>query len=247
MTRRLLLATTLALCCSGAPLAGVPADETPGLDHDALDEILRSAVHDGLVDYGFVRSQRAEALDGYLARLATVDPASLDRENRLAFYINLYNASVIAAVAGRAGDGYSVAEDDFALFDRPLVRLDGDTVSLDHLEHSIVRPEFGDPRVHAALVCAARSCPPLLDRAYRGADLDATLDSRMRRFLTDGTRNRVDHDARQLHLSSLFDWYADDFGGRDALDDYVDRWLPRDVRGYTVDFLPYDWRLNAAE
>jgi len=225
--------------------AGVPRDRAAEVDHDAFGEILRAAVHGELVDYGFIRDRRAGQLDGYLEMLSRIEPDSLERDERLAFYIDLYNASMIRAVLDRMGDGWTPATDDFAVFDAPAVGLRGERVSLNHLENEVIRPGFGDPRVHAALVCGSRSCPPLRDAAYRGADLDDALDERMRRFVNDPTRNTIDIDARRLELSRIFDWYADDFGGADAVDDYVDRYTDRDVRGWPVSFLDYSWALNA--
>jgi len=240
-----LAAGVLALMLALAVRAGVPRGRVAGVDHDAFDEILRAAVHGELVDYGFIRDHRAGQLDGYLGMLAQVDPDSLGRDERLAFYIDLYNASMIRAVLDRMGGGWTPAADDFAVFDVPVVGLDGERVSLNHLENEVIRPGFGDPRVHAALVCAARSCPPLRAAAYRGDGLGDALDERMRRFVNDPARNTIDVDARRLELSRIFDWYADDFGGADAVDDYVDRYTDRDVRGWPVSFLEYSWALNA--
>ena len=92
---------------------------------------------------------------------------------------------------------------------------DGDNISLNHLEHEIIRKQFKDPRIHVALVCAAKSCPPLLNRAYRADDLDKVLDENMKRFVTDASRNQIDDEKRELRLSKIFEWYPADFGGKD--------------------------------
>ena len=217
--------------------------------HDAFDAILRERVTaDGLVDYATIKQgDDAARIGQYRNELERIDVAKLPRDEQLAHYINLYNATVLQAVADRMRDGYTVAERDFALFKEPLVRVGGDKpVSLDHVEHEIIRKKFKDPRVHVALVCAARSCPPLLNRAYRAADLDQVLDANMKRFVTDESRNQIDHDKRELRLSKVFEWFADDFGGKDAIAAYVGKYAGRDVRGYRVTFLEYDWSLNKA-
>jgi hypothetical protein len=215
-------------------------------DQVTFDRMLRENVRDEQVDYLTIRKNDLIALDAYLASFASFDPQKLPRDEQLALYVNLYNATVIRAVITNFSDGYTVSAVDSAVFKQPLVRVDGKTMSLNDLENKVIRPTFKDPRVHAALVCAARSCPPLLPRAYPGGDLDEVLEANMRRFVTDATRNRVDHKRRTLHLSRIFDWYADDFGGRDNLAQYVDRYHPDDVAGYKVEFIDYSWELNLA-
>jgi hypothetical protein len=215
------------------------------VEHAALDSLLGATVQDERVDYGAILGVHFAQLAGYLDGMARVDVSQLSRSEQLAFYINVYNATMISAVAPDWKEGFSPTDDDFAVFDEPHVRLKSGNVSLNHLEHEIIRKTFNDPRIHAALVCAALSCPPLLPRAYRAEDLDEVLDANMRRFVRDSTRNRVDDSARTLHLSSIFDWYAEDFGGQDALSHYVSKYLGRDVSDYAVVFLPYDWTLNA--
>jgi hypothetical protein len=215
--------------------------------HNAFDAILRERVTaDGLVDYAAIKRHDVEQLGQYRNTLEQADTAKLTRDEQLARYINLYNATVIHAVADCARDGYSVAEREFALFKEPLVHLgERKYVSLDHLEHEIIRKQFKDPRIHVALACAARSCPPLLNRAYRAADLDQVLDANMKRFVTDALRNQIDEAKRELRLSKIFEWYADDFGGKDAVAAYVARYAGKDVAGYRVSYLEYDWTLNA--
>lgn len=215
------------------------------VDHTAFDSLLSASVRGERVDYAAIEHDMEPRLDAYLERLAAADTAALARDEQLALYLNLYNATMIRAVLDRWGKGWSPAADDFAVFDAPLVKLGSQRLSLNRLEHDVIRRAFGDPRIHAALVCASRGCPPLSPRAFHAVDLDEALEARMRAFVRDTTRNRVDDRARVLHLSSLFDWYAADFGGRDALAGYVSRYLGRDARGYRVEFLEYDWTLNA--
>ena len=99
--------------------------------------------------------------------------------------------------------------------------------------------------MHVALVCGARSCPPLLNRAYRAEDLDKVLDENMKRFVNDAARNQIDEEKRELRLSKIFDWYAADFGGKDAVPAYLARYAGKDLTGYRVSYLEYDWKLNA--
>jgi hypothetical protein len=122
----------------------------------------------------------------------------------------------------------------------------GKVITLDDLEHKILRPEFKDPRVHAALVCAGMSCPPLRAEPYRGETIDAQLDDAMRSWLNDPKANRVDAGARKVYLSKIFRWFAEDFGGMEKLDEYVAPFVGVDTRGFEVVILQYDWRLNDA-
>ena len=219
---------------------------TPGasFDHAPLDRVLAGNVREGRVDYRAIGATRLSELDRYLDRLAAFDPTSLPRDERLAFAINLYNASMIRAVLDRMKDGWSPADSAFAVFHEPLVRTSAGRLSLDSLEHGVIRRRFHEPRVHVALVCAARSCPPLVARAYRGAGLDRTLERNLAAFATDSTRNRVDEPTRTLWLSPLFKWYAEDFAPLGGAAGVMSRAHRRDFSGWTVAWRNYDWSLN---
>lgn len=238
-----LAAATAVAAASGAPHADLHAD---------LDAVLAETVEDGLVDYSALARDAGAGrrLDRYLDRLAAVDPESLERDARLAYALNLYNATMLRAAADRArrdgrATGWRPDRDDFAVFREPLVRWGGERISLDALEHDIVRARFDEPRIHVALVCAAASCPPLQPSAWRADGLNAALERAMRAFLRDPERNRIDRDARTLHLSRIFDWFAADFGGPERIAAYVDRYVEPDVANWDVAFLEYDWALNA--
>jgi hypothetical protein len=215
----------------------------PPPDPVALDRLLGQIVHGESVDYVALARDGRAAIVGYLDELATIDPAALPRTDRIAFYLNLYNATVLRAVIERYRPGYRADADSFRLFDEPLVRCAGRTMSLNDLEHRVLRP-LGEPRIHAALVCAARSCPPLASRAYRGADLVATLEERMRRFVQDRGRNEIDVAHKTLRLSRIFEWYAEEFGGKEGVARYVGRYAGVDATSFRVEFLPYSWELN---
>ena len=241
------LTTWVLMLFATLPVTGQTSSPQPATpDHSAFDKILRDNVRDEKIDYDNIRRHHQDQLDGYLEQLAGTDVKALPRRAQLAFYINLYNATVVHAVAARFENGYSVAEDDFALFTEPLVRLNDRSSSLNDLEHKIIRPLFNDPRVHVALVCGARSCPPLIPRAYNARDLDAVLENNMRRFINDPKRNRFDATGKQLLLSKIFDWYADDFGGKTKIREYVARFTNAPISRMSIEFLEYDWDLNIA-
>jgi len=134
-----------------------------------------------------------------------------------------------------------------------IVRAGGKTVSLDHVEHEIIRKQFREPRIHFALVCAARGCPPLRPEAYTGARLDAQLEDQARAFLARSPdKNRVDVPSRTVYLSPILDWYRDDFGGtRQAVGRYVARFFPEGPAkellqsgDFELKYTDYDWSLN---
>ena len=233
------------MAAPAAKPAAAPAAPAAGNRHDAFDMILKKTVANERVDYAAIKANHAADLTAYLDRMAQVDPAALPEKERLAFFINVYNATMIQAVLDRNKDGWSPAADDYAVFKADLVRLQSGKVSLNHLENEIVRKQFKEPRIHVALVCGARSCPPLIARAYRAGDLDAVLEANMKAFVTSGTRNMVDDGAKPLKLSKIFDWYKDDFGGDTGRLAYIDKYTASDTSGYTAMFQDYDWTLNA--
>jgi hypothetical protein len=175
------------------------------------------------------------------------------RAERIAFWINTYNAFTVKLVL----DHYPIASirtigwlPGAAFRERfiPMPGLKGGNVSLDDIENGTLRADFREPRIHFALVCASRSCPMLRGEAYRAKDLDRQLDDQARSFLGDSTKNRFDATTNTLHLSSIFKWFRVDFEtAAGSLRAYVGRYLndPRAVEpGVRIEFLDYDWSLN---
>lgn len=227
------------------PATKEPATGEDSVDHSAFDEILRNSVRNERVDYLAIRDDWMPRLVSYLDHLATVDVESLSRDEQLAYYTNLYNATMIKAVIVRFRPDYSPSDNDFAVFSAEIVRLKDRTVSLDHLEKQIMLPTFNEPRIHVVLVCAAVSCPPLLPIAYTGDSIERLMEQNMHRFISDSPRSRIDVENESMQLSQIFNWYADDFGGLEHVDDYVNRYYEgADVRGFDISFLEYSWELN---
>ncbi|MEX2179446.1 MAG: DUF547 domain-containing protein [Gemmatimonadaceae bacterium] len=228
--------------------------QTP--DHGPWDAMLKVHVSDGLVDYdAFGRDARFPA---YLRSLDAVNPAALSEADRLAYWINVYNAYTIELINSRK-ERKSIRNINkrFGIpmkspWAEPVVRAGARALTLDDVEHEIIRKEFDEPRIHVALVCAAIGCPPLRTEAYAGARLDEQLDDQTRQFLSDQRKNRVDVASRTVYGSPIFSWYREDFGGdlrgvgafwaryfpageaRDLLSSGNFRWVDND----------YDWSLN---
>lgn len=217
-----------------------------GPDPAPFDALLRANVGQGQVSYaGF---QDSTAFEAYVAGLAK--PAHLDgREATLAFNINAYNAFAIQGILDGLSPSSTLGRVRY--FRLKDWALDGRRISLDDLEHQVLRP-LGDPRIHFAIVCASRSCPFLRSEAYTAAKLDAQLDDQARAFVNDPFRNRFDKATKTAHLSEIFKWFDEDFRGaagsvqrylaRYVADPDVARALAQD--GYRVEWIDYDWTLN---
>lgn len=259
-----LAAAALAAACGAArPPAALQAPATAAQGpfdhaHAAFTEILGRHVRDGVVDYAGLKADSAPLLR-YLASLEAVDPAAFAAwtpAERMAFWLNVYNAYMLRFVLDRypIDSVQSVGLIRGAAFREefiPLGRLvgapDDGPISLNTVEHEILR-KMGDPRIHMAIVCASRSCPPLREEAFRAADLEAQLDDQARRFLASTERNRIDAASRTLRLSKIFEWFREDFDAAGGLEAFVARYAPGDTSwirpGVRIEFSEYDWNLN---
>jgi len=235
------------------------AQDVTGFDHSGFDLVLRAHVSaEGLVDYDAIA--RSGRLEGYLDALAHARLEGLPGEERLALWINAYNAYTIALIL-RHEERESIRRINrtFGLiagkgpWRERFATVAGRTYTLDEIEHEIIRVRFDERRIHFALVCAAKGCPPLRREAYTGARLDAQLQDQARRFLANTARNRVDVERRIVHLSPIFDWYREDFpAGTSALGAWLARFLPPGAErtllesgAFKIRHTSYDWSMNA--
>lgn len=252
--------------------------KTATLDHAFFDNVLKTYVDDeGMVDYTGLKANR-DGLDAYIAALGTLPRSEYDtwsENDQLAFWFNAYNAITLQRIinhypikkggfiSGLRFPDNSIRQID-GVWDEITTPVMGKEMTLDNIEHDTLRVEFEEPRLHAALVCAAMGCPPLRNEAYRGESLDEQLDDNSRAFLSDSDRFRVDRDKNRVYLSSILKWYGDDFVGvyntggeitghgetNNAVLAYAARYAPEADRDYLlngeyrVDFLDYDWSLN---
>ncbi|MFC3227498.1 DUF547 domain-containing protein [Marinibaculum pumilum] len=272
--RQLLAALLLALstaACAAIERAAIPAPHPLGpdwgasaappgrvLDHDAWEGFLAGYLTTGTdgvtrIDYAAVTAPDRAALQAYLDRLQAVPPASLTRPQQLAYWINLYNAATVALVLAH----YPVASirdiDDgllsFGPWDREVVAVAGRPLSLNDIEHRILRPFFDEPRIHYALNCAAIGCPNLRPQAWRAEGLDTALDAAERAYVNDPRGVTVGPEGR-LTLSKIWLWFRKDFGPDEAA--VLDRLAARARPGLAaairmrgrVDGYDYDWSLN---
>lgn len=244
MLRKLLvaLAVTLMLACY--------AQAAQGPDYGIWAGLLHRHTSCGMVDYAGFKAEEA-ALDQFLDSMANVDIGSLDRQAQKALYINAYNAWTIKLILGKYPDIESI-KDLGRLFKTPweieFVRLGGRVLTLDDIEHKILRPVFKDPRVHFAVNCASKSCPALLGVPYLPQTLDAQLDQVTKAFINDPEQTYIKD--RVLHLSKIFSWFAEDFGDDPAgfVLKYAEGGFKQELQdiypGAKIIYMDYDWSLN---
>ncbi len=237
-----------------------------GFDYSRYDRVLKSYVtEDGLVRYADLKKNAGD-LNAFIAQITTVGPETKPemfptKADSLSYWINVYNAIVVHGIIA----AYPVASvKDIALFygffKRNTFLVDGQKRTLDNIEHDILRPIFKDPRIHAAINCAAISCPNLQNRAFLPATLDAQLDAAMKKMIQSPKHVRLDQKNNRVFLSKIFDWFGTDFthwydqthGVQGAtLTAYLSLYLSEADRQYLkqhrqiqVEFNDYDWSLN---
>ena len=233
-------------------------------DYAPLNRTLGRVVDgQGRVDYEAVKTDAD--LQAFVDQLAQISPDTHpalfpSRADSLAFWINAYNACVLAGVA-KAYPITSVTEiaPNFGFFKIYRFAVGGRRITLDQIEHEIIRPQFADPRIHAAINCAAVSCPRLFNKAFTPDKLDDQLNSVMRDMVRNPMHVQINRETMVVSLSAIFNWFADDFTsyvqanrtGETVLD-YVSLFLPADDTLYLqnhpdlqIVFLDYDWSLNS--
>lgn len=205
------------------------------------------ATDDGGFRYAALRESREHRalLERYAHEIGDAQPAGWSRDAQLAFYVNAYNALTVKAVVDRWPIDSVMRVPGF--FDRVRHRVAGRDLTLNQLENEVLRSDrFGEPRVHFAINCASRSCPPLSRRAYRATNLEAQLARQTRAFVRSTTRRRGD----AVSISRVFEWYAEDFGGDAGVRAFVagqlDGALAAAVRDPDTPLrhARYDWALN---
>lgn len=212
----------------------------PGL-HDAWNKLLGKYVSaTGKVNYQGFKADKP-ALNAYLQSLAANPPAdSWSRADKMAYWINAYNAFTIDLIL----DNYPVSSilnlDGGKTWDVKRITLGGKKYSLNQIENEILRPQFKDARIHFALNCAARSCPPLYNKAFTAKNLERALEQRTRQFINDPAFNTLT--PGKASVSKIFEWYAADFGDlKRFLNQYAAVKL-NDTAAIT--FREYNWDLN---
>lgn len=246
--KKIAVISTLLLLMISSPLS-VGAMQDP-VDHGIYGRLLKTHVIAGRVDYNGFKKDEAQ-LDTYLAALAAIDPDALAEPEQIAFYINAYNAWTIKLILSAWPDIDSI-KDLGGLFQSPwkksFVKLRGRIVTLDDIEHKILRPRYKDPRIHFAINCASISCPPLLNAPYTGSELDRQLEAVTTNFINDPNNNHITGDT--LHVSRIFKWFNEDFNGdvygffKRYARGVLKKQLDSGGEDLNINYLHYDWGLN---
>lgn len=204
------------------------------------------------VDYRSL--DRSQDWDRLVRQVRAAKPSSLTRDQKLAFWINAYNILAIELVREHYPiDGIKRIGSFFSpVWDRQVASIEGRTISLGTIEHKILR-KMDEPRIHAAIVCASVSCPPLARTPFRAATLDADLSAAMRSWLASREKGiAIDRENGVVRLSKVFDWFEADFESRGGVLPTIARYLEADdaawLRGpgkdASIRYFDYDWSLN---
>ena len=229
-------------------VVSVASSSPAGLDHSAWNDILHKyVINEARVDYRKLKEHGTAQLDGYLQQLARPWPGGMTAVEQKAALINAYNALTVHWVV----ENYPVESiwRTHHPFSDARHTLDGKRVSLAQIEDRL--RDMDDPRIHAALVCAARSCPPLRREAYEAARIGQQLDDNARAWLANTQANEFFPDRRLASVSMIFDWYAGDFAQSSTpLAEFLARlgpsgktWFLRQP-GARIEYNTYQWGLN---
>jgi hypothetical protein len=231
-------------------------------DITEFDTLLKKCVVGDKVNYKLLLEEK-EVLFSFTDKLGNISPHShpeqfKSKNERLAFWINAYNAFILKTIV----ENYpveSIKSINFIGFTVWLNKniIGNEKISFKSLEDDIIRDEFKDPRIHFAINCASFSCPPLQALAFTAKNLDAQMDESAKEFVNNKNNFRVDDREKTIFLSSIFDWYEDDF--LDWLEksknikephllDYIKLYSNQEIPDiwytYDIDYFDYDWRLN---
>jgi hypothetical protein len=262
--------TVLSGCASPSPSAqesvqSVQRTSSAPLSYENYGKVLQTYVNaQELVDYPALQAN-AQPLKGVVAEMGTVTPstyAAWSDADKIAFLVNAYNAITLESIIKQKPLKKSI-KDIFGVWNFAKHTVAGESKTLDDIEHNTLRKTFNEPRIHAALVCAAISCPPLRREPYAGEKLNEQLDDQVRQWLATPHGLKIDRTQNQVSVSSIFKWFGEDweksYGTADgftggsterAVLNFISRYVnPEDQAylakgGYKLNYLNYDWSLN---
>jgi hypothetical protein len=265
------LAMIVSTLIAAAPAFAAPKSEpwprwqandpssTVSVDHGPWSRFLAKYVSEGkpgevsTVAYARVTAADKQNVGDYIGSLERTRVSQLNRDEQFAYWVNLYNAGTVRLILDR----YPVKSiRDIKLgglfpsgpWDAKLLTVEGEPLSLNDIEHRILRPIWKDPRIHYAVNCASYSCPNLQATAFTAKNSGALLDQSARSYVN--AARGVDFSSGTLVLSSIYSWYADDFGSSQAellahLRRYAAPALAERLAGYRGKITSgYDWALN---
>ncbi len=217
--------------------------ETTSFDHSPWTKLLQKNVTaKGNVNYKGFKNDIV-ALDKYLNDLSntTIDVKLWSVNERKAFWINAYNAFTVKLIL----NNYPVKaiNDIKTPWKQKFISIGGKKLSLNQIEHEILRPKFKDPRVHFAIVCASKDCPLLLNVAFEAKTLEKQLETQTAVFVNDPQRNKVS--VKKLQISEIFNWFKTDFTANGTVADFVNKYSKVKAGPKAkISYLTYNWNLN---
>ena len=250
-----------ALAALAIASAGAPASAAAGL-HEPWGRLLAAYVSEGAdgvarFDYARLKAspEGAAALGAYIDALEATPVSGLSRDDQFAFWANAYNALTVSVILEHwpVGSIREIRPHPFAIgpWGMDVTVIGGEALSLDDIEHEILRKDWSDPRVHYAVNCASIGCPDLQVEPFEGESLDARLDAAARAYVNHPRGVRVIGDGR-VEVSRIYKWFREDFGGSDAgvlehLRRYADADLKAALDGARIVGHAYDWSINAPD
>lgn len=208
------------------------------------DSFLKKYVENGKVHYGQI-NQNFKSIEKLYNDIGVINLEDVGADTRKAFYINAYNLVVIYQVAKY----YPLKSplDRSGFFDRVKHTIAGESITLNALEIKKIVFEYKDPRIHFALACAAKSCPPLASFAYTPDQLERQLNERTKLSVNDSAWLKINNASKRVLLSKIFDWYEKDFtmNGENTVMEFINIYRKAPIpANYTIGYYEYDWGLN---
>ena len=281
ISKRAVLSLSIPLCLAIASCGAINevsvGQDTPAVENSApfslaqagfnyqdYAQVLKTYVNaQGLVNYSGLQANRAQ-LDRFVQSMGAVPQnvyQSWSEQQRLAFLINAYNAFTLQSIIDQNPLKSSIRRIP-GVWKRRKFLVAGEQKTLDNIEHATIRKEFSEPRIHAALVCAAISCPPLLNEPYTGDKLEQQLEERSSKWIKGVHGLAIDRNSNTVSISAIFKWFGEDWLGQYGTNqfkgnakekaslNFASKYLsPQDAQylragNYRVKYLNYDWALN---
>lgn len=249
MSKVLIVLVLMFFVVSGCKVRSYYTDSQP-ISHDLWNDLMQKHINaDGWLDYQGIINDSAK-FNEYLQLLNSnhPNPKTWTRDERLAYWINAYNAYTVELILKH----YPVESiKDIkkgvpfvnSVWDIDFIEIQGVTYSLNNIEHGILRAKFNEPRIHFAINCASYSCPVLRSEAFVADRIEEQLKSSTIDFLTDERRNKITENSPGI--SSIFKWFKGDFTKEGSLLEFLQKHSPTPISNDAdIEFLDYDWRLN---
>ncbi len=210
------------------------------VDHKKFDALLKANVSsEGFVNYSVLKTKKKD-IENIIKTYSKIKPSTLNKNEQLAFYINVYNIHTIYKIVTNLPVKSIKNLDKGKPWDVKNIAIDNKKYSLNDIENVIVRPTFKDARIHFALNCGALSCPSLLNEAYTGDKLTVQLNSQTKKFINNKKFNVLS--VSNLNISKIFEWYKEDFGN---VCDFLNKYASLKInQNAAISYMEYDWNLN---